>query len=491
MMTRIQPFVLLLSFLLLLVDLLSITAAVDVAVVDTSRTHPTAEAESVAFGVSAVVDEADPAETEEKVANEREDGDSLPQKETKRVWGGREAESPVTPEVESEEGGTIEKEESDKHAEEIDIVLTALGLNEEEEKEEQSNEEEATKEPVKKGKTVWGSAASAGTTHATTGTGLGANESTVKEKTHPEYGAEKEDAAKGTKDRQPSSHIPFVASKVHHLQHHAPPQGFTLAARVFTDPHDKLAHFDIDEKQLSRVTLPYWDCGASGSTTSPLPLKNAYFRHTFAGPTSWRSSETEGMHPVLVVALSPCIVELSSGESLEFQAGDVILLEDVLLPGHRVRPVQASDSSNSNGLKLLFLTLPQQHLHAGRDHLSIRSATMTREKQDPCPDLAFLEVEDFDAPVEIPNPKPFLQPFRQGFWDARRIRLFALGTIGMSLSTLAADFLGKTAPLWLAVGIGGTCFVVGTTYAVTLAGDHILNELELWYERRRLKRSND
>jgi hypothetical protein len=79
------------------------------------------------------------------------------------------------------------------------------------------------------------------------------------------------------------------------------------------------------------------------------------------------------------------------------------------------------------------------------------------------------------------------QPFQPEFWDGRRIRMLILGTIGLSLSTLAADFLGKTAPLWLAVGIGGTCFVAGSTYGITMAGDYLLTQLQLWFERRRLE----
>jgi hypothetical protein len=291
----------------------------------------------------------------------------------------------------------------------------------------------------------------------------------------------------------PTSDIPFVATKHLHHHNHSPPEGYSLAARVYIDTKDKLAHFDYTEGQ--RITFPYWDCGAAGSTTSPIPLKNAYFRHSLATPTTWSSSDSsDALNPVLVVALSPYIMELNSGETLEFRVGDVVLLEDCLRPGHRMRPLR---SGGPNNLRALFLTLPQQHYHIGKQHFSLKKAVM--RSQAPC---EVRQVEDdlreLESFVGIVPPKTtkmiapdissmVQQPFQPEFWDGRRIRMLVLGTIGLSLSTLAADFLGKTAPLWLAVGIGGTCFVAGSTYSITMAGDYILTQLQLWIERSRLE----
>jgi hypothetical protein len=287
--------------------------------------------------------------------------------------------------------------------------------------------------------------------------------------------------------------IPFVATKHFHHHNHSPPEGYSLAARVYIDTKDNLAHFDYTEGQ--RITFPYWDCGAAGSTTSPIPLKNAYFRHSLATPTTWSSSDSsDALNPVLVVALSPYIMELNSGETLEFRVGDVVLLEDCLRPGHRMRPVP---SGGPNNLRALFLTLPQQHYHTGKQYFSLKKAVM--RSQAPCEvrqvEADLREVESF---VGIVPPETTVmiapdisamvqQPFQPEFWDGRRIRMLILGTIGLSLSTLAADFLGKTAPLWLAVGIGGTCFVAGSTYGITMAGDYLLTQLQLWFERRRLE----
>jgi hypothetical protein len=206
----------------------------------------------------------------------------------------------------------------------------------------------------------------------------------------------------------------------------------------------------------------------TGATTSPLPLKNALFRQALASSTtSW--SGTDGKHPVLAVALSPMIVELNSGESQTFEAGDVILLEDVLLAGHRMR------SAGGGDLKVLYLTLPQQHYHAGKEHLSIKIGAI---HPDPCPN----ESSSFGRVKEKPSASGTVILDSNG----RRIRMYILAAIGMSFSTLAADFLGKTAPLWLAVGVGGTCFVGGGTFAFTVAGDKLIAAIELWRERRRL-----
>jgi hypothetical protein len=97
-----------------------------------------------------------------------------------------------------------------------------------------------------------------------------------------------------------------------------------LTARVYIGD-DKLAHFDYDDEKRCGISLPYFDCGASGSTTAALPVKDAYFRHSLSAPTAWIDPD---MHPVLAVALAPFIMELDSGETLNIRAGDVVLLED-------------------------------------------------------------------------------------------------------------------------------------------------------------------
>lgn len=273
-----------------------------------------------------------------------------------------------------------------------------------------------------------------------------------------------------TKIHSPSNHIPFLASKPSSI-HHDPPEGFELAGRVYLDPRDRLAHFDDDPRQIK---IPYWDCGATGATTSPLALKNGFFRQTItSASTSWTG--IDGMHPTLVVALSPLVIDLNSGESKAFDAGDVILLEDLLLPGHRMR------SSGAGDLKILSLSLPQKYYHAGKEQLSLR---ISSKAKDPCPNESFVIDQEKSA---FQGMTPTL--INADGLTVNRIRRIVLVALGTSLSTWVADFLGKTAPLWLAVGVGGICFVGGSTFAFTALGEWLLTAIDLAMERRRLERT--
>ena len=348
------------------------------------------------------------------------------------------------------------------------------------ETESSSNEETATHK-----QRLWGSPASSGHAPVNNNNNINNNDSQNTEDSTTSSSSAQSDSTENA-TRIPHPHIPFVAGNKHNnnnnndVQH--PPDGFAVSARVYIDPTDRLAHFDDGPA----IALPYWDCGATGATTSPIPLKNGYFRHALASTaTSWTG--TDGKHPVLTVALSPVVVELNSGETQTFQAGQVFLLEDVLLSGHRLKPLNGRD------LKVLFLTLPQQHYHTGKQHVSLQVVNSNNNnnnnnkkgQQDPCPDQPTTTKADGNNYSFQAAPDSSGMTTLGG--QQRRIRLTILGALGMSLSTLAADFLGKTAPLWLAVGVGGTCFVAGGTYAVTTAGDKLLTALELWTEQRRLR----
>lgn len=296
------------------------------------------------------------------------------------------------------------------------------------------------------------------------------------------------------------AHLPFVATKhglaaaagtssssTQHQQRINPPEGFTFAARVYIGEDDKLAHFDTDDQQQCPVSLAYFDCGASGSTTAALPVQNAYFRHSLSAPTVWNDPD---MHAALAVALQPLVMELDSGETLRFQAGDVILLEDTIQPGHRIL---GSDDKHHhhNSVSVLFLTLPKPHYHTGKNNLSLKQAVTHADT--PCPDRDSIEDSvdgDFSSIVAVKRRRRHRQQVTTS-WDARRIRMFAFGTVALSISTLAADFLAKTAPLWLAVGIGGTCFVAGTTYGLTLSGEYLFTVWDLRRERQKLAKHQE
>jgi hypothetical protein len=218
-----------------------------------------------------------------------------------------------------------------------------------------------------------------------------------------------------------------------------PPEGFILTSRVYTDPTDKLAHFD----NAQNVSLEYWECGVVGSTTSPLNVKHAYFRHALprAAPNLWSGTEY-GTHPQLLIPLKPLELLLNSGEEQAFQPGDVILLEDVIKGGHKIR-------SQGEDLSALLLTLPQ--------HVSLNSSRRA----------AFCQSSSHSRILP-------------------QIRKALFGGIGLGLSSLGAVFLGKVAPLWLSVGVGGLCFITGGTYATIMCGEYIWQEVELTLERQRL-----
>jgi len=55
------------------------------------------------------------------------------------------------------------------------------------------------------------------------------------------------------------------------------------------------------------------------------------------------------------------------------------------------------------------------------------------------------------------------------------------------MSLALADFLGKVAPLALALAAGGGLVAVGGTYGIVRLGEYGLDELEYWHERRLLR----
>ena len=351
---------------------------------------------------------------------------------------------------------SAEETYSEREVISADANLPEASTQETDEKEEVS---QTTTENSTQGKRPWGSSPS----HS-----LGSNENGPAKQINSDETSDED--REENESKIPSHPIPFGSSKHGNSEtHYSSLEGFALSGRIYIDPDDKLVHFD-DNPQ--RISLPYWDCGATGATTSSLPLKNGYFRQALSpAPTSW--SGTDGRHPILAIALSPLDIELNSGESQTFEAGAVILLEDVLLPGHRMR-------SLSGVLKVLYLTLPQDHFHTGKENVSLN---FRKSMTDPCVDS--LDISKTKDDVHKTPSKSAIQ----NDWTPRRTRIAILGVIAMSFSTLAVDFLGKTAPLWLAVGVGGTFFVIGSTVGLTVAGDALITAGELWRERRKLNSS--
>lgn len=253
---------------------------------------------------------------------------------------------------------------------------------------------------------------------------------------------------------------------------HEPPQGFRITSRVYTDPHDKLAHFDND----SAMVFPYWECGVSGSTTVPIPLQHATVRHLLGGSQpNMYSGEEFGPHPQLVVALTSLEVVLNSGQKQTFQQGDVILLEDVVSGGHKLK------GHGNQDMTIMILTLPYHYHQVGKDKSALDNILKKDWKATPC--KTGLEKKNDALPNKIGDAIRNLRPEL----SERTIRRTILTSIGLTLSTIAGDFMGKVAPLWLAVLFGGGCFVTGGTVAFVKIGEYGLNELEMWQERRQLQ----
>mmetsp|Transcript_27394 Transcript_27394/g.66508 ORF Transcript_27394/g.66508 Transcript_27394/m.66508 type:complete len:391 (+) Transcript_27394:297-1469(+) len=253
-----------------------------------------------------------------------------------------------------------------------------------------------------------------------------------------------------------------------------PPQGFRITSRVYTDPEDKLAHFDND----TSLTLPYWECGVSGSTTVPIPLQHGTVRHLLGGSQpNMYSGEEFGPHPQLVIALTPLEVELNSGSKRTFQAGDIILLEDVLSGGHKLKGHDHKD------MTVMILTLPRHYHHLGKEKSSLDHLLKKDYKKNPC--KTGLEKQEGGNGVanKMGDAIRSLRPqLSEG-----AIRRTILTSVGLTLSTIAGDFMGKVAPLWLAVLFGGGCFVTGGTVAFVRIGEYGINELEMWRERKQLQ----
>jgi len=315
--------------------------------------------------------------------------------------------------------------------------------------------------------------------------------------------------------------IPFVGPL--HLEYQDPfAKGFEITTRVYTDPHDTLAHFDdsfrnddgdnndsdnttSDSSPPSNpIVLPYWECGVAGSTTVPVPLSSLTVRHLLGGskPGSFEGGcgrgETVGIgggigrgmgiglgggsnnddtHPRLVVPLTPMEIVLNSGQTRIFLPGDVILLENCLTGGHILQGHEGHD------MVVMMLTLPHPYHHAGRDRNSLSSIFENNFwKQNPC--KTGLVNSDSENGASQRGRRNDLVRWSQTYKVRRRL---GLGVIGAGISLALADFLGKVAPLALAVAAGGGLVAVGGTYGIVKLGEYGLDELEFWNERRLLQ----
>ena len=206
------------------------------------------------------------------------------------------------------------------------------------------------------------------------------------------------------KDRGPSIRKQTKYTDVgdEELAHNAP-LGFKLDGRVVTSPSDGLSYF-LDAPKDNARTIPYsyLECGPTiESSTEAFSTLDMVLRHLPASAQSvshWanlgggitiesslddgeeevddttRYIDTDGdvePRPILVIALSPIEITVSGNneESRVYQPGSVILMEDTVGKGHKIKaavPVNnsAAESSNtqqpesSKDMSLLMVTLP-------------------------------------------------------------------------------------------------------------------------------------
>jgi hypothetical protein len=186
---------------------------------------------------------------------------------------------------------------------------------------------------------------------------------------------------------------------------HKPSQGFQLTARIVTSPSDGLSYFlnpsddalEIDNWTMS-IPYTYVECGPTvESTTEAFRTQDMVVRHFPAGAAmghwvnlsggvtidksiksktesgasgeSW-DSHHDG-HPKLLVALSPIEITVSGNneESRVFYPGEVVLMEDTIGKGHKMRAARGEEvNSKHEDLKVLMVSLPHTVSLSGKDY---------------------------------------------------------------------------------------------------------------------------
>ena len=247
------------------------------------------------------------------------------------------------------------------------------------------------------------------------------------------------------------SHHPISEIKLDNLLHdlaeHTPPEGFAMSARVVSSS-DGLSYFSDD---VPDFRIPFLECGTVGRTTQPIQLRHLAFRHLPPQKASPAWSNT-GPIPQIVVCLHPLQITVSGAptEPREFEAGDVILMEDSMGQGHKISAL----NNEEKDLSVLILTLNQRH------------QAKLSSKSKPC-----------SSPYSVLS-KP---SHTQKYLNFRRL---FLTSAGLGVSSLLTFFLGKVAPHVLAVGVGGACVIVGGTCGVVYAGENFMNEYDNWRHGR-------
>ena len=234
--------------------------------------------------------------------------------------------------------------------------------------------------------------------------------------------------------------------------------GFVISGHVVA-ADDGLSYFaTTSSSPTGLLTIPFTDCGPVGSVTEQLPLKDIKFRHFPAlAETSWaKVKQTQ-----LVVCLHPLEVIVSGNheEVRTFEAGDVILFEDTVGKGHKLRaPLALSETDKKlpfeeRTLSVMSFNLPQHKPVAATLNFD---KDINHSSSKPC---LLHDVEEEDTPT-VYNPQN-----SDVMWFGRSRRRWILGGVGLTISSALTLTLSHIVPANYSVKMGQGCLVGASVYA--------------------------
>lgn len=325
-------------------------------------------------------------------------------------------------------------------------------------------------------------------------------------------------AAKFNKQPRPVG-INFTSSTddIQLQQQHVPPDGFTLAARIVSvdgksyfvestndddgndddvkRSEDEGASIPSSKNPVADLIVPFLDCGAIGSFTDSIGMKECSFRHLPSGaePIGWTTVES----PQLVAALRPLEVTVSGGGGEDgtaevrriFEAGDVLLFEDTDGEGHKMKSAPLKSAGGGGGslhpdMSVLIVSLPPQRHRSHRSekergilHLPALFGRRNRDKDSSGSDV------DGKPPrpclVETDGTYSSLGPASNVIPSPGR---FIRATLGAAISALMTHRLVQRTPVGVAWCAGGCALVVGGTCGFAAIGEGTLDSIADWWE---------
>eukprot|EP00978_Attheya_sp_CCMP212_P009993 scaffold23954_cov54-Attheya_sp.AAC.1 len=390
------------------------------------------------------------------------------------------------------------------------------------------------------------------------------NNKAKKQATHPETASVREYSASSLEDSASSSSASSTGGSStgtghtnihvnHNSNHHphGPPEGFTLTAKIFTDPEDGHSYFALPESNEEDFIIPYLECGAVGSTSWPIPVRSGAFRHFPVGakPSLWSNDSGNGhvtdskphstLSPQLIVVLHNAIEITVSGNSEErriFEPGSVILSLDTVGRGHKLRAAthstddpkqhQQQQLQHMGDLNVLILTLPH-HYHPPPSssrrsvdlHLSLfglfRKDGGTGKLKWGSKAKAVTESPclDVDGSTQNEEEKPYYSTTnananannaihhhhsscndgmkflnQEGMSPVPPLRRILFGILGGGLGGLFSYWISQIAPQILAVVVGGGGVIYFFVWGTIMGGEWAVDQWQVMGEERRFSK---